>query len=290
MPEPYYFDSAVTLWHGDARAMPIEDGSVHLVVTSPPYNAGVLYDGYDDFQPWPSYWDKLIVPALRECYRILAPGGRLALNMPHVVRANAPQAGRRGRATQYQSRMRRRLVAGANGRSWQVMLAPRVWTLLEEIGFLPREQITWVKGEEWQDVGTHSMAWGTYCSAQNPMLRATSEPVFIASKETHSREPGRSDLTAAEFKAWTRNTWMIAAANQEDLGHPATFPPELPRRLIKLYSYPGDVVVDPFVGSGTTLRVAKNLGRKAIGVDIVDRYCRIAANRSRQELLFDPAA
>jgi len=284
--EPVYDDGTASVWCGDARQLPLADDSVDLVVTSPPYNAGVLYAGFNDRQSWVEYWEGLIEPAIRECFRVLRPGGRLALNMPHVVRADLPAPGRRGRATQYQSRQRRRLVAGAGGASWQIMVAPRAWALLEGIGFLPREQLTWIKGEEWQEVGTHSMAWGTYCSAANPVLRTTCEPIFIASKASHSRAPGRDDITVDEFKAWSRNTWMIAAANQEDLGHPATFPPELPRRLIKLYSYIGDVVLDPFCGSGTTLRAAKDLGRKAIGVEVVPRYAEIAANRCRQELLF----
>ena len=284
--EQVYHDGSAEVWLGDARRLPFADSSVQLIVTSPPYNAGVMYEGYDDRQSWHHYWDGLIAPAIKECYRVLAPGGRIAINMPHVVRADLPQPGRRARPTQYQSRGRRRLVAGAGGASWQLMIAPRMWQLLDSVGFLPREQITWVKGEEGQPIGTHSMAWGTYGSAANPVLRSSCEPIFVASKLSHSRPPGADDITTDEFKAWTRNVWAISAANQDELGHPATFPPELPRRLMKLYSYVGDTVLDPFCGSGTTLRVAKNHGRKALGVETVPRYAQLSANRCRQELLF----
>jgi site-specific DNA-methyltransferase (adenine-specific) len=165
------------------------------------------------------------------------------------------------------------------------MVAPRLWSALEQIGFLPREQLTWIKSLDPEDILT-STAWGSWRSAKNPVLRAVAEPVFIASKLTHARSAGASDLTSTEFKAWTRNVWNIPVSAERDLDHPCKFPAELPRRLIKLYSYVGDVVVDPFCGSGTTLRVAKNLGRRAIGVDISRRYCAMSANRCRQQLLF----
>ncbi len=106
-------------------------------------------------------------------------------------------------------------------------------------------------------------------------------------KLTHRRSTGVSDLTAHEFKAWTRNVWNIPVGSvSRDLDHPCKFPTELPRRLIKLYSYVGDVVLDPFCGSGTTLRVAKDLARRAIGVDISGRYCAMSGDRCRQQLLF----
>jgi len=166
------------------------------------------------------------------------------------------------------------------------MVAPRLWATLEQIGFLPREQLTWIKALNPEDVVT-STAWGSWCSASNPVLRAVAEPVFIASKLTHRRSPGVSDLTSEEFKAWTRNVWTIPAETAErDLDHPCKFPTELPRRLIKLYSYVGDLVLDPFCGSGTTLRTAKDLGRRAVGVDVSRRYCAMSADRCRQQLLF----
>jgi site-specific DNA-methyltransferase (adenine-specific) len=165
------------------------------------------------------------------------------------------------------------------------MLAPRLWALIENIGFLPRGQLTWVKAANPENTAT-STAWGSWRSASNPVLRAVAEPVFIANKGTHSRPSGESDLTAAEFKAWTRNAWHISSGHHDQfLDHPATFPLELPRRLIKLYTFVGDLVVDPFAGAGTSLRAAKNLRRRAVGVEQSERYCRLAAARCAQELL-----
>jgi len=282
--QPFYTGDGVTIWQGDARALPLEDESVHLIVTSPPYNARVPYDGYGDWLPWEEYWHGLIEPSLRECYRVLAHGGRIALNFANVVRQDVPD-GRELVRVRINGGFKWK-PPGAGGGIWAVMVAPRLWTLLEDIGFLPREQLTWVKALDPADIAT-STAWGSWCSASNPVLRAVAEPVFIASKGTHARLVGESDLTAAEFKAWTRNAWNISTghADQHSINHPAQFPLELPRRLIKLYSYVGDVVLDPFMGSGTTLRAAKNLGRIAVGVEQSERYCDLATARCAQAVM-----
>jgi site-specific DNA-methyltransferase (adenine-specific) len=231
-----YDADGVTIWNGDARALPLADGSCHLIVTSPPYNAGIKYDAYHDWLPWEDYWHGLIEPAVTECY-------------------------------------------------WPIMLSTHVWPLLERVGFLPREQLIWLKASREDQITTNSTAWGTFASAQNPVLRATVEPIFIASKNSHSREAGESDITPDEFKAWSRNAWTIPAYLHPNGDHPATFPIELPRRLIKLYSYVGDTVCDPFMGSGTTLWAAKLNGRQAIGVDLSARYCARAADRCSQMLM-----
>jgi DNA modification methylase len=256
---------SVLIAQADARRLPLRDESVHLIVTSPPYNAKIRYDRYEDWLPWDEYWHGLIEPSLRECYRVLTHGGRIAVNIANVVRSPGPEA-----------------VA------WSTLTVTRIWAMLEEVGFLPREHLTWIKTDAPDNVIAKGTAWGSWLSASNPVLRATAEPVFIASKGSHAREPGRSCLTAAEFKAWTRNAWYIPGGHPEQyLDHPAKFPPELPRRLIKLYSYVGDVVCDPFAGSGTTVRAARNEGRHGIGFDFSARYCRMAAGRSSQATLFE---
>lgn len=288
----FYDDGVCQVWQGDARALPLADESVDLIVTSPPYNARIAYDSYEDWLPWADYWDGLIVRSMHECFRVLRHGGRIAINIANVVRCDVPQPGHRPRATQYQSRGKRKWdPPGAGGASWALIVIPRMWTLLEEVGFMPREHLTWLKSNSEDEPGiTQSTAWGTFASALNPVLRAVSEPVLIASKGTHGREPGQSDITRDEFKAWTRNAWAIGNPVDRSLGHPAVFPPELARRLIKLYSYVGDVVLDPFCGSGTTLRAAKDAGRLAIGVDISPKYVALSANRCRQDLLFSPTS
>lgn len=281
---------SVAVIRGDARSLPLVDESVHLVVTSPPYNAGLAYDGYGDRLPSSEYWDGLIAPFLRESFRVLVRGGRLCVNFANVIRIDAPQPGRNGRTTQYQGRTTAR---AADGPSWPVLVVTKLWAEIERAGFLPREQITWLKADraDHLTVTNNSTAWGSWCSASNPVLRAVAEPVLIAVKGSHSRESGRSDLTPDEFKAWTRNAWYISSGHRDQtLGHPAIFPLELPRRLIKLYSYVGDTVLDPFAGSGTTLRAAINVGRRAIGVEQSPRYAAMARDRCAQRLLFSEAA
>lgn len=270
------------LVQGDARHLPLPNGSIHLIVTSPPYNAGLPYDAVSDWLPWEDYWYGLIVPAMRECYRVLVEGGRLCLNMANVVRADA------ARCPLPQGKGRRRLArpSGGGGSPWSILVETRLWPLLEDIGFLPREHLTWLKAEDPADHGTGSTAWGTYRSARNPVLRGVAEPVFIASKGSFARGPGESDLTAAEFKAWTRNVWVVRADRKAAPWHPAEFPLELARRLIKLYSYVGDVVLDPFAGSGTTVYAARLAGRVGIGVEVSLRYCRLARERCSQDRLF----
>lgn len=271
---------------GDARRLPLDDGSVHLVVTSPPYNARLMYDGYEDWLPWEDYWDGLIVPALREAYRVLVPGGRLCLNMANVVRQDVEGEARPGIYEAWRTNGTRKWrPPGSNGRPWAAFIDAYLLPALEDVGFMLRERITWVKGESPEQVTSQSTAWGTWCSAENPVLRAVAEPVYVASKTTWAREPADSDLEPEEFKAWTRNAWFIPAVLESDAwGNPAAFPVELPRRLIKLYSYPGDLVADPFMGGGTTLVAAARLGRWAYGCDVSERYVAVARARVGAEI------
>ncbi len=284
---PFYDDGVCQVWQGDARALPLPDESVHLIVTSPPYNARIAYDGYEDWLPWDEYWHGLIEPSLRECYRVLVHGGRIALNMPNVLRKDV---GGTPRLVEHKSRGGRKWKpAGANGRPWSALVDEYLWPLFRSAGFEPRERLTWVKADEADGavVVNDSTAWGSWCSASNPVLRAIAEPVFIASKGSYAREPGESDLVRDDFMAWSRNAWFITTGERDQyIGHPAKFPVELPRRLIKLYSYVGDTVLDPFCGSGTTLRAAKDNGRRGIGVELSPKYVALSANRCRQDLLF----
>lgn len=257
-----YKDDWVALFQGDARRLPLTDESVGIVITSPPYNAHFGYDGYDDWLTWGEYWHGLILPSMREALRVLVPGGRLCVNLANVIRT-------------------------PDGFDWPILIDQFFLAAMAEMGGLPRERITWVKGEGGEDVTTTSTAWGSWRSASNPVLRATSEPIYIIDKQTHSRCTGKSDITAAEFKAWSRNTWFVPVRGTVpgSDANPAQMPPEIPRRLMKLYGYVDDVALDPFAGEGTTLRAAKDLGRHAIGVEQGLEQCERAANRCRQDLL-----
>jgi DNA modification methylase len=322
--EPAYQDDLVTLYCGDARDLSmLESDSAGMVICSPPYNARMRYDGYNDWLDWDSYWGGLIVPFLHESMRVLVPGGRLCVNFANVIRKNVPE-GKSDNPPDWEYKGHWRWTPpGAKGEDWAALVDEHFFTTVRQIdGALPRERLTWVKGSEavWRrrilqmlfdhkitieqaeefldegevggDITTKSTAWGSWLSASNPVLRATAEPIYIVDKLTHTRPKGESDITSDEFKAWTRNTWFVPVRNivTGKNANPAQFPPEIPRRLMKLYGYTSDLVVDPFAGECTTLVAAKRLGRRSVGIDIGPNQCKRGANRCSQDLLFDEAA
>jgi DNA modification methylase len=293
---------------GDARALPLDDGVAGMVIFSPPYNARLKYEGYEDWLPWDDWWEGLIVPSLREAARVLAPGGRLCLNLANVVRDDVGPAlytssdGRDSRGKprpnlRYRARGGKKWSPppGAGGEPWAKLLARYVWQAIEDVGLLEREQLTWVKSDRAEGVVTTSTAWGSWRSPSNPVLRAVAEPVYVADKGSHSNERtgADSDLTEEEFKAWTRNAWFIP--NEGGVvsrwgAHPAPFPTELPRRLVKLYSWPGDLIVDSFMGLAATGVAALRTGRNFYGCDISEVYVERARRRLAIEAARDPKA
>lgn len=289
---------------GDARKLSLEDACAGAVIISPPYNARLRYEGYEDWLPWEEWWEGLIVPSLAEAARVLKPGGRLCLNLANVVRSDVGNSdgrwrdayypssdgrdknGRPRKAIRYRSRNGKKWQpAGRNGGTWAKLLSRHVWQAIEDVGLLEREQLTWVKSEDPEGVVTTSTAWGSWRSPSNPVLRAVAEPVYIADCGSHTYAgDGAGDTTEEEFKAWTRNAWFIP--NEGGVvsrwgAHPAPFPVELPRRLMKLYTWPGDLIVDSFMGLGATGVAALETGRRFFGCDISAVY----VDRARRRLV-----
>lgn len=232
--------------HSSETMPELPDSSVALVVTSPPYHAGkdcdddLSFDGYLD-----NLWE-----TFAECHRILQPGGRIAIN-----------------------------VAGL-GRSPYIPLGTFVDAMALELGFLPRGQILWVKGEG----ASGSCAWGSFMSPSNPTLRDLHEYVYVYSKGRFDRVPkGVSTISKADFLAWTLSVWKIQPERATRVGHPAPFPIELPHRLIQLYTFEDEVVVDPYIGSGSTAIAAKQDGRHFVGYDNKQEYVDLALKRIREE-------
>ena len=161
---------------------------------------------------------------------------------------------------------------------------------MAKIGFLMRGEIIWNKASS----ASPSTAWGTWLSASNPVLRDIHEYILIFSKDTFSRIRRSKEATIKkeEFLEWTKSVWTFPAVSANQIGHPAPFPEELPHRLIELYTFKDDVVLDPFVGSGTTCVVANFLGRKWIGFDINPEYIAMSEKRVKKEInmldSFDP--
>jgi len=224
----------------------IEDGVVDLVICSPPYNVGKNYKNHDDALPLDDYL-ALLRAVWTECKRVMRPGARICVN-----------------------------VAGVDRQPY-LPLQSYIAQQLIELGFLMRGEIIWDKAAS---VGV-STAWGSWQSPSNPTLRDVHEYIMVFCKEQFRLEQtkGESDLTSEEFTALTRSIWQFGTESASKVGHPAPFPVELPRRLIKLYSYKGALVLDPFCGSGSTCVAAAQLGRLWIGVDTDPSYVELARRR-----------
>ncbi|MFM8305168.1 MAG: DNA-methyltransferase [Actinomycetota bacterium] len=256
---------------GDARDMTaVRDGSVALVVTSPPYFAGKQYEEELEREGVPgSYLEylDLLRDVFRECVDKLEPGGRIAVN-----------------------------VANLGRKPYRSLSADVIRILQDDLGLLLRGELIWQKGEG----ANGSCAWGSFRSATNPVLRDITERVVIASKGRFDRArsvkqrmsehlPWGSGhtLTKEDFMELTLDLWSIAPESARRVGHPAPFPVELPEKLIRLYTFAGDLVLDPFMGSGSTLVAAARLGRRYVGYDLEPEYVEIA--RARVAALPAPA-
>jgi len=246
-PSPAPIRNAVLL-QADAARLPLASNSVMLIPTSPPYNVGWPYLNHDDDRPIDEYLASLAA-ILRECYRVLAPGGTLAWNVPPTTRRPDERA---------------------------FPLAAWCQMHLRETGWLLSEPIIWVKAGRNGQPLAHSRAFGAMTI---PYFRPTYEHVIVARKATYRRET--HEPWPVGFLEMVKDTWMISPARspKRSEGEPPAFPPELVRRLALLFTDPGDVMLDPMMGSGTSIMVAVAEGRRAVGCDRSPTYLQQAAQR-----------
>lgn len=234
-----------TIILGNAEKMQeIPDNSLHLMVTSPPYNVSKEYD--DDLS-LKEYLD-MLRNVFSETHRVLVDGGRACVNVANL------------------------------GRKPYIPLSDSISRMMEEIGFLMRGEIIWNKGA---GAGV-SMAWGSWKSASNPVLRDVHEYILIFSKGSFQRKKTKEQENTIEkeqFMEWTKSVWTMKTESARKVGHPAPFPVELPYRLIQLYTFKDDIVLDPFMGSGSTAIAAQNAGRSYVGYDIDPTYIALAEKR-----------
>ena len=226
----------------------LPDCSVHLMVTSPPYNVG---KDYDDNLSLGEYMD-LLGAVFQETYRVLVPGGRAAVNIANV------------------------------GRKPYISLNSEIIRIMQDVGFMMRGEIIWDKGAS----AGASCAWGSWKSASNPVLRDTHEYIMVFAKDVFARKnpSNRQDtITRDEFLEFTKSVWRFPTESAKKVKHPAPFPVELPRRIIQLYTFEGEVVLDPFMGVGTTAIAALASNRKYVGYDISEEYCSLALERIKAE-------
>ncbi len=233
----------------------IPDNSVDIIVTSPPYNFGQRYaeDPHDDTHEWNAYFSELF-GIWQECTRILKPGGRIAVNIQPLFSDYIPT---------------HHIISSQ----------------LMRLGLLWKAEILWEKN----NYNAKYTAWGSWKSPSMPYLKYTWEFVEVFDKETHKKAGLKEDIdiTDDEFKEWVIGRWSIPPeTHMKEYGHPAMFPEEIPRRLLKLFSYRNDIVLDPFNGAGTTTLVAWKQFRRFIGIDISPQYCQKAIERiERSEVL-----
>jgi len=232
--------------HSSEEMKELPDCSVHLMVTSPPYNVGKDYDENLSLEEYLSFLKRVWA----EAYRVLVPGGRACINIANL------------------------------GRKPYIPLHAFIMRDMIELGFLMRGEIIWNKAAS----ASTSTAWGSWQSATNPTLRDTHEYVLVFSKGSFRREKmdGReSTISKEEFLEFTKSVWEFASESARKMGHPAPFPIEMPYRLIQLYTFSNEVVLDPFMGSGQTALAALKSGRHFTGYEVNEEYLKLAMDRIR---------
>jgi len=221
----------------------LPDNSIHLMITSPPYNVSKEYD--DDLSL--KEYLKLLENSFKETFRVLINGGRACINVANL------------------------------GRKPYIPLSDYISKIMLDIGYNMRGEIIWNKAAS----ASPSTAWGSWQSAANPILRDIHEYILVFSKGYYKREKGDKEntISKAQFMEWTKSIWTMNAESARRIGHPAPFPEELPYRLIQLYSFKNDIILDPFIGSGTTAISALKSERKYIGYEISQEYIDLAEKR-----------
>ncbi|MDH5606100.1 MAG: site-specific DNA-methyltransferase [Anaerolineae bacterium] len=229
----------------------LPDASVHLMVTSPPYNVRKEYDHDLTLDEYLA----LLKDVFSETYRVLVPGGRACINVANL------------------------------GRKPYIPINASISQLMVGLGFLMRGEIIWDKAAS----AGSSTAWGSWLSPSNPTLRDVHEYILVFSKGRFKRESlGReATITKDEFLSYTKSIWSFPTVSAKKIGHPAPFPEELPRRLMQLYTYAGEIVLDPFMGSGTTALAAIESGRHYVGYEINEDYAALAEGRIKEMSLED---
>jgi DNA modification methylase len=239
----------------------IPDRIVSLVFTSPPYDCGINYGNSTDDLPYQDYLDWLKKVWI-ECNRVLRGGGRLVVNFDSCANSKGD------RDIEYIRPMYADFICQ-----------------MRDIGLKFRTEFCWYKQST---MGTHT-AFGSWVSCSNPYIRRNHEHILVWSKEQYLLEGDseQSDMTVKEFQDYTLSTWFVSPETRKLANHPAAFPEQLAERVIKLFSYRGDVVLDPFSGTGTTCVIASRFGRQWIGIDNNSDFCKYARDRIKKESLLD---
>lgn len=242
-----FFESAnLKIYNCDfLKITAIEESSIDLIVTSPPYDVDIKYESYNDNIPYAEYLE-FTRKWLEKAYELARPDGRLCLNIPLDKNKGGKQS-----------------------------VYADITHIAKEVGWKYHSTIIWNE----QNISKRT-AWGSWKSASAPFVIAPVETILVLYKKKWKKERrGESDISREEFIEWTNGVWNFSGESRKRVRHPSPFPVELPKRCIKLFSFVGDVVLDPFLGSGTTLIACLETRRKGIGVEIERKYCELAVKR-----------
>lgn len=247
----FYSNSRLKILNDDVlNKNVLEKDSVDIIITSPPYNLGIEYDSNDDSLNYKSYLDFTAV-WMKNCFYWSKKSTRFLLNIPLDKNKGGQQS-----------------------------MGSDITQIAKKIGWKYHSTIVWNEGNI-----SRRTAWGSWLSASAPYVIAPVELILVLYKDQWKKEKGtkKSTIVKQEFMDWTNGLWTFNGESKKRIGHPAPFPRELPRRAIKLFSYEDDVVLDPFLGSGTTLIETYLNNRIGIGIDVDKGYCELAVNRINKE-------
>jgi len=252
----YFNECDITIYNDDFLTTKcIQESSIDLIITSPPYNVEIGYGSFDDEIPYDIYLD-FTRRWLEKAFVLLKDDGRICLNIPLDKNKGGQQS-----------------------------VYADIITIAKKTGLQYHTTIIWNE----QNISRRT-AWGSWMSASAPYIIAPVEMIAVLYKNQWKKKKrgnmkGKdlSDIRRDEFIEWTNGVWNFPGESKKRVGHPAPFPIELPRRCIKMFSYIGDTVLDPFLGSGTTLISCVDLRRKGIGVEIDEKYCEVTKNRLIEE-------
>ena len=247
----YFQENSIWIYNDDfLKTDCLKEDSVDLIVTSPPYNVDIKYNSYDDKMTYEDYLN-FTREWLIKCYKLMKDDGRFCLNIPLDKNKGGQQS-----------------------------VCADITTIAKQIGFKYHSTIIWNE----QNISRRT-AWGSWLSASAPYVIAPVEAIVIFYKKYWKKTSGskKSDIIKKEFVEWTNGVWNFMGESKTKVGHPTPFPVELPRRCIKLFSFVGDTILDPFLGSGSTLIACAQTNRKGIGTEIDKKYCELAKNRLVKE-------
>lgn len=249
--ELFFYKNSIWIYNADILSTnSMQENSIDLIVTSPPYNVDIKYNSHDDTMSYDDYLS-FTKEWLTKCFKLIKDDGRFCLNIPLDKNKGGQQS-----------------------------MCADITTIAKQVGFKYHSTIIWNE----QNISQRT-AWGSWLSAASPYVIAPVEVIVVLYKKNWKKTSGskKSNITKREFMEWTNGVWNFSGESKKRVGHPAPFPVELPRRCIKLFSFVGDTILDPFLGSGSTLLACLQTERKGIGIEIDKKYCELAKKRLLSE-------